>query len=164
MARPPTGCASIAPEKLLRALLPQALAMIGTTGPGDGVTLGSDKAYDTAEHVAALRRLDVTAHVTQNKKGRRSAIDGRTTRPCRLCGQPAHPQANRGSLLLDQRQRQRAQDRTSKHRPGGVDTHPHYRRLQPHSTPKALGHNFRATGVYKTLNIMALANAAKAGA
>ena len=57
-----------------------AEAMIETTAPAGGVTLGADKAYDTAEHVAALRRLGVTAHVTQNTKGRRSAIDGRTTR------------------------------------------------------------------------------------
>ena len=57
-----------------------AEAMIETTAPAGGVTLGADKAYDTAEHVAALRRLGVTAHATQNTKGRRSAIDGRTTR------------------------------------------------------------------------------------
>lgn len=44
-----------------------ALAMIETVAPG-GVTLGADKAYDTASHVA------------QNTSNRRSAIDGRTTR------------------------------------------------------------------------------------
>jgi len=53
---------------------------------GHRVTVGEDKAYDTADHVANLRALDVTPHVTQNdsvtKTGerRRSAIDGRTTR------------------------------------------------------------------------------------
>jgi hypothetical protein len=40
----------------------------------------SCKAYDAAEHVAALRAIGVTPHVAQNKSGRRSAIDGRTTR------------------------------------------------------------------------------------
>jgi transposase len=45
-----------------------------------GVTLGADKAYDTADFVAGLRRLDVTPHVAQNDRTRRSAIDGRTTR------------------------------------------------------------------------------------
>jgi len=46
------------------------------------VTLGSDKNYDTREHVAALRELQVTPHVAQNT-GRPggSAIDQRTTRP-----------------------------------------------------------------------------------
>jgi|SRR5580658_1143650 transposase len=49
--------------------------------PGDGqVTLGADKNYDTAAFVAEVRHLNVTPHVAQNNKGRRSAIDGRTTR------------------------------------------------------------------------------------
>ena len=50
------------------------------------ITVGEDKAYDTAGHVANLRACNVTPHVTQNDsitktgKQRRSAIDGRTTR------------------------------------------------------------------------------------
>ncbi len=53
---------------------------------GRRITAGEDKAYDTADHVAALRAAGVTPHVTQNntptKTGRlrRSAIDARTTR------------------------------------------------------------------------------------
>ncbi len=53
---------------------------------GHDITAGEDKAYDTADHVAALRGMNVTPHVTQNNgvtktgKTRRSAIDGRTTR------------------------------------------------------------------------------------
>ncbi len=43
-------------------------------------TLGGDKNYDTKNFVADLRKRDVTPHVTQNTSGRRSAIDGRTTR------------------------------------------------------------------------------------
>lgn len=52
---------------------------------GKRITVGEDKAYDTADHVANLRAIDVTPHVTQNHavtstgKRRRSAIDGRTT-------------------------------------------------------------------------------------
>jgi transposase len=42
-------------------------------------TLGGDKNYDTGEHVKALRKLEVTPHVAQNNKNRRSAIDARTT-------------------------------------------------------------------------------------
>ena len=53
---------------------------------GHRITVGADKAYDSAEYVAALRAANVTPHVAQHnyvtKSGRRrkSAIDGRTTR------------------------------------------------------------------------------------
>jgi IS5 family transposase len=57
-----------------------AEAMIETVAPTGHVTLGADKNYDTAAHVAALRSLGVTPHVAQNINGRRSAIDRRTTR------------------------------------------------------------------------------------
>jgi transposase len=43
-------------------------------------TLGGDKNYDTRDCVADLRDRGVTPHVAQNTSGRRSAIDGRTTR------------------------------------------------------------------------------------
>lgn len=43
-------------------------------------TVGADKAYDTKDFVADARRLGFTPHVAQNTNGRRSAIDGRTTR------------------------------------------------------------------------------------
>ena len=49
------------------------------------ITVGEDKAYDTRDHIAALRQLNVTPHVAQNDsvtktgKNRRSAIDKRTT-------------------------------------------------------------------------------------
>lgn len=44
------------------------------------ITVGADKAYDVASLVTVLRELKVTAHVMQNNRNRRSAIDGRTTR------------------------------------------------------------------------------------
>lgn len=53
---------------------------------GHRITAGEDKAYDTADHVANLRAINVTPHVTQNQtvtrtgKTRTSAIDHRTTR------------------------------------------------------------------------------------
>jgi IS5 family transposase len=53
---------------------------------GRRITVGEDKAYDSADHVAALRAANVTPHVAQNdsltKTGKRrtSAIDARTTR------------------------------------------------------------------------------------
>ena len=44
------------------------------------ITLGADKAYDTEDFVNELRSMKVRPHVAQNTNGRRSAIDGRTTR------------------------------------------------------------------------------------
>jgi transposase len=43
-------------------------------------TVGADKAFDTQGFVAAMREQGVTPHVAQNTSGRRSAVDGRTTR------------------------------------------------------------------------------------
>ena len=57
-----------------------ALEMICEVSGNRRVTLGGDKAYDTREHVDALRSLNVTPHVAQNDTKRKSAIDRRTTR------------------------------------------------------------------------------------
>jgi transposase len=57
-----------------------ALAMLPTLGGAGPKTLAGDRAYDTQAFVADLRALGVTPHVTQHTNGRRSAIDGRTTR------------------------------------------------------------------------------------
>jgi DDE family transposase len=57
-----------------------AITMVKDLPAGGRITLGGDKAYDTQDFVAEMRRLGVTPHVSQNTKGRRSAIDGRTTR------------------------------------------------------------------------------------
>ena len=63
-----------------RAEREAAEAMIAAAVRGHRATLGADKAYDAAEHIAALRAIGVTPHVAQHTSGRRSAIDGRTTR------------------------------------------------------------------------------------
>ena len=66
-----------ASETMLKAKARQA---------GRRITVGEDKAYDVADHVANLRAINVTPHVAQNEavtttgKHRRSAVDGRTTR------------------------------------------------------------------------------------
>ena len=44
------------------------------------VTLAADRGYDTRDFVEQLKELKVTPHVAQNVTGRRSAVDGRTTR------------------------------------------------------------------------------------
>jgi len=47
---------------------------------GQRFTLGADKAYDSRDLVTTLQAMNITPHVAQNNKHRRSAIDGRTTR------------------------------------------------------------------------------------
>ncbi len=56
-----------------------ALRMLERRGRRWG-TLGADKAYDTADFVTELRARRITPHVAQSTRGRRSAVDGRTTR------------------------------------------------------------------------------------
>lgn len=63
-----------------RAEREAAEAMIAAAARGRHATLGADKAYDAAEHVANLRAIGITHHVARNLSGRRSAIDGRSTR------------------------------------------------------------------------------------
>ena len=43
-------------------------------------TVAGDKGYDTKGFVADARALGFTPHIAQHTNGRRSAIDGRTTR------------------------------------------------------------------------------------
>jgi hypothetical protein len=53
---------------------------------GHRITVSEDKAFDSADHVAKLRAINVTPNVAQNDsvtstgKRRQSAIDGQTTR------------------------------------------------------------------------------------
>jgi transposase len=59
-----------------------AIEMVEQNLPGTSrITLGADKAYDTADFVATCRALNITPHVAAND-GRRggSALDGRTLR------------------------------------------------------------------------------------
>jgi transposase len=115
---------------------------------GHRITVGEDKAYDTADHVANLRALDVTPHVTQNDsvtktgKRRRSAIDGRTTRHAGY-GMSQSPD-DRVHLRLGQAARHHAQDKASRHRPRHRRFPPQPDRLQsrPHSkTDSRVGRN-----------------------
>jgi transposase len=64
-----------------RAEVESALAMLERQpGSSRRRTVGADKLYDTREFVTSCRAMGVTPHVAQNVSGRRSAIDGRTTR------------------------------------------------------------------------------------
>jgi transposase len=57
-----------------------ALVMIDGIPGRQRITVAADKGYDTRDFVAELRAMQVTPHLAQHTTGRRSAIDGRTTR------------------------------------------------------------------------------------
>jgi len=57
-----------------------AIEMVASIPGRHRITVGADKAYDTQDFVQDLRDHQATPHVAQNNKGRRSAIDGGTTR------------------------------------------------------------------------------------
>ncbi len=77
---------SRSPTVLPNAALRRSCSRPKPRRPAGRITVGEDKAYDTADHVGRLRAINVTPHVTQNDgitatgKRRRSAIDARTTR------------------------------------------------------------------------------------
>lgn len=57
-----------------------ALEMLAEVPGNHRITVAADKKYDAQSFVDSARQLEVTPHVAQNNKGRRSRIDGRTTR------------------------------------------------------------------------------------
>ena len=98
--------------------------------------MGADKAYDTKDFVEETRNMNATPHVAQNNKGRKSAIDGRTTR--------------HAGYAISQQKRKRVEEifgwmktvggmRKLRHRGiavSGVDVHVCRRRLQPGADPE----------------------------
>lgn len=110
---------------------------------GRRITAGEDKASDTADHVANLRAIGVTPHVTQSQavtktgKTRNSAIDERTNEPHGVPDMACRSRAGRWSSAsrMGQAARHHAQDQTSRHRsrrrlPAQSD------RLQPDPNPQ----------------------------
>jgi transposase len=65
-------------------------------GGSKRVTLGADRAYDTADFVEQMKEFRVTPHVAQNDSNRRSAIDARTT--------------NQAGYAISQRKRKRVEE------------------------------------------------------
>jgi len=55
-----------------------AVDMVHQVSGSQRITIGGDKAYNTADFAASLRSMNATPHVAQKVKG--SAIDGRTVR------------------------------------------------------------------------------------
>ena len=103
------------------------------------ITLGGDKGFDSADFVNELRSMNVTPHVAQNTTNRRSAIDGRTTRHPGYAVEPAHPQADRGGLRLDQDGGRSGEDQFPGHRSRRLGLHLRRCGLQSHPTAEAAG-------------------------
>ena len=59
----------------------EAAPMVEAVPGRHRITVGGDKHFDTRGFVARLRGLGATPHVARHTTNRRSAIDGRTTRP-----------------------------------------------------------------------------------
>ena len=120
-----------------------ALAMLDRRRTGRRITLGADKAYDVTSFVGDLRARKVTPHIAVNgavsKTGkiRKTAMDGRTASPCRLPDQPAHQEADRGSLRLDQEARRARQGEGARQTQGRRRLHLHRHRLQPDQAAEA---------------------------
>jgi hypothetical protein len=116
-----------------------AVAMVEALAGGQHMTLGADKAYDTADFVAEMRRLGVTPHVSQNTNGRRSAIDCRTTR------HPGYAISVRVRKRIEEvfgwmKTRGRvAQDASPWHGTGRMDVHVGGSGLQRGTDPQAVG-------------------------
>jgi hypothetical protein len=113
-----------------------AASMLGDLPARGRITVGGDKLFDTQDFVAEMRRLGVTPHVAQHTNGRRSAIDGRTTRHAGYAVSQ-RPQTYRGSFWLDENRRRLAQDTPSRHRAGRLAIHPDGCRLQSCAHPQA---------------------------
>jgi hypothetical protein len=57
-----------------------AVALVSEVPGRHRITVAGDKAFDAGQFVQSLRALNAVPHVAQNRTGRSSAIDGRTTR------------------------------------------------------------------------------------
>ena len=103
------------------------------------ITVGGDKGYDTAGFVAALRELN--AHAARRPEHQQPPLGDRRPdhAPSRLRGQPAHPQADRGGVRLDQGDRPAAACPASRQGAGRLAVHAGGRRLQPDPAAQAAG-------------------------
>jgi hypothetical protein len=88
---------------------------------GRRITVGEDKAYDTAAHVAKLRAAGITPHVTQNNRPTKTRRQRRRRDRCadhpslRLRRVAVTPRDDRVHLWLGQTARHDAQDQAPRY-------------------------------------------------
>jgi transposase len=128
-----------------------ALALLDRRQADRRITLGADKAYDVTAFVEDLRTRQVTPHIAVDgrlsKLGvvRKTAVDGTHHQASGLSGQPNLPQADRGSVRLDQGAGRSQQGQTARMRQGRSGLHLHRGSLHPNPHPKAAGNSRRMT-------------------
>jgi len=106
-----------------------ALAMINRRCPGaKRITLGADKAYDTADFVTDLRAINVTPHIAVKLKG--SALDGRTTRHAGYAVSQRISKRIEETFGWDKTVGTAAKTHAARHRPCWLPVHPQHGRLQ----------------------------------
>jgi hypothetical protein len=101
------------------------------------ITLGADKAYDVQDFVNEFRSMNAASRRAERQwplVGDRRLHDA--TRG--LCGQPTHPQADRGGLRLDQDGRRSGANQVPRPRARRMGLHLRHRRLQSGAVAKAL--------------------------
>jgi hypothetical protein len=109
------------------------------------IPLGADKAYDVESFVGDLRQRRVTPQIALNGavsktgKPRKTAIDRRTPPPPRLRYQPAHSQADRGRLRLDQEPGRIRTGEGARQTEGRSRLHLRRRSLQPDPVTRSAG-------------------------
>src|SRR5438874_11886561 len=118
----------------------EAMLKKKTKRSGRRITVGEDKAYDTSDHIAALREMNITPHVAQNDsptktgKHRSSAIDGRTTRHV---GYRISQSCRAMSECMGQAARHHAQDQAPRYCRRGCRFSAQSHRLQFRAHPQA---------------------------
>ena len=101
----------------------------------EAITLGGDKGFDAADFVMELREINVTPHIARNIEPpfRHRRPDDPSSR---LCREPAHSQAHRGGLWLDEDHRWLQKNKISRDRKSRMGLHPCSRSLQPDPAAK----------------------------
>jgi hypothetical protein len=102
------------------------------------ITVGADKAYDAKDFVTSrAQALNVTPHISKNDNGRRSNMDGRTTRHAGYGDQPELPLAGREELRLAETDRAGAPGEGPRPAQGGLGLRLQLRGTQPAEAAKA---------------------------
>ena len=116
-----------------------AQAMVAAMPGRHRITVGGDKNFDTAGFVAALQRAQRDA--ARRPEHQQPPLGDRRPDhpPSRLRGEPAHPQADRGGVRLDQGGRPAAARPASRQGAGRLAVHPGGRGLQPDPAAQAAG-------------------------
>jgi hypothetical protein len=121
-----------------------ALEMAGRIAGDQRVTVGADKGYDTRGFVQEMRDRNVTPHVSQNiNRSRRQRDRWAHDTACRISGEPAQTETDRGSIWVVKDGGNAAQDAASRSLQSGLGVHLRGRRLQSGADAEPCGGSLR---------------------